>query len=142
MKKNIKEKLLDQAFLSEVFEMRSKAINPYDMAKTLDITITDLRDVLISQEYKDFSKDWFDTIRDSSRISRSKVIKMVNQNETNALRVLFELADSAEKSHERISAAKAALAHCQAVTQAQASSEYQEAITRLESLVRRGDSDA
>ncbi|MGK7949812.1 MAG: hypothetical protein AB4368_13750 [Xenococcaceae cyanobacterium] len=141
MKKTIKEKLLNQSFLAEVFELRSKATDPYEMAKKFKITIADLRDVLISPEYKQFSKDWFDTIRDSSKIARGKVIKLVNQYETHALRVLFELAESAEKNHERISAAKAALAHCQAVVSAEATREYQEAITRLESLVKEGESN-
>ena len=138
MKKTIKEKLSQQPFLAEVFELRSKAFDPYEMAKKLGITIADLRDVLISSEYKQFSKDWFDTIRDSSKIARSKVIKMVNHYETHALRVLFELAEDAEKPHERISAAKAALAHCQAVVSSEATREYQEAIARLESLVKEG----
>ena len=136
MKKVIKEKLVNQSFLAEVFELRSKATDPYEMANKFKITICDLRDVLISKEYKQFSKDWFDTIRDSSKIARSKTVKLVNQYETLALRVLFELAESAEKNHERISAAKAALAHCQAVTSAEATREYNEAVERLESLVK------
>lgn len=119
--------------------MRSKATDPHEMAKKLEITIADLRDVLISKEYKEFSKDWFDTIRDSSKIARGRVIKLVNQYETHALRVLFELAESAEKNHERISAAKAALAHCQAVVSSEATREYNQAISRLESLVKEGD---
>lgn len=135
MKRVIKEKLLDQTFLAQVFEMRSKAVSPYDMAKKLDISVIDVKDVLISSEYKSFSEDWFNTIQDSSRIARAKTIKLVNQYERTALLTLFELATDSEKPHERISAAKAALAHCTAVIGQQQSNEYQQLKEALEDMV-------
>ena len=134
MKRIIKEKLLDRTFLAQVFEMRSKAVCPYDMAKELGISNVDVKDVLISPEYKSFSEDWFNTIQDSSRIARAKTIKLVNQYESHALLTLFELATDSEKPHERISAAKAALAHCTAVIGQQQSNEYQELKEVLEEL--------
>lgn len=134
MKRKIKEKLLDQEFLAKLFELRSKATVPVTMAKELGISVIDVRDALISSEYKSFSEDWFNTIQDSSRIARAKTIKIVNQYERSALLTLFELATDAEKPHERISSAKAALAHCTAVIGQQQSSEYQELKEALEEL--------
>lgn len=134
MKKIIKEKLLDQEFLAKLFELRSKANVPVKMAKELGISVIDVRDALISPEYKSFSEDWFNTIQDSSRIARAKTIKIVNQYERSALLTLFELATDAEKPHERISSAKAALAHCTAVIGQQQSNEYQELKEALEEL--------
>lgn len=135
MKKTVREKLLNLSFLARVFEMRSKAISPYDMAKELGISVIDVRDILISPEYKSFAEDWFNTINDSSRIARAKTIRLVNQYESHALLTLFELATDSEKPHERISAAKAALAHCTAVIGQQQSNEYQALKEALEDMV-------
>ena len=144
MKKKIKEKVLDQEFLAKLFELRSKATVPVQMAKELGISVIDVRDALISPEYKSFAEDWFNTINDSSRIARAKTIKLVNQYESQALLTLFEIADDG-KPHERISAAKAALAHGTAVIGQQQSNEYQELKEALEDMVATtgdGNSDA
>lgn len=134
MKKKIKEKVLDQEFLAKLFELRSKATVPVQMAKDLGISVIDVRDALISAEYKSFAEDWFNTIQDSSRIARASTLKIVNQYEKSALLTLFELATDSDKGHERISAAKAALAHCTAVIGQQQSNEYQELKEALEEL--------
>ena len=84
MKKIIKEKVLDQEFLAKLFELRSKATVPVQMAKELGISVIDVRDALNSPEYKSFSEDWFNTIQDSSRIARASTLKIVNQYEKSA----------------------------------------------------------
>lgn len=135
MRQTTRAKMTDELLL-EIINLRSLANNPYDICKKLKLTPTEFKDIIHSREYKNFVNEWMGYVSEGSKLARKRTLEVVNKYERTALRVLFELAESAEKTHEKISAAKAALAHCQAVTSAETSREYQEAISRLESLVK------
>ena len=141
MRQTIRDKMTDE-FLLKIINLRSLAHNPYEICKQLGLTTTEFKDIIHSQEYKNFVNEWMVYVAEGSKLSRKRTLEVVNKYERTALVTLFELAESADKAHERISAAKSALAHCQAVLSSEATREYQEAIARLESLVKEGATDA
>ena len=141
MRQKTMDKMTDE-LLTELIGLRANANNPYDICKKLNLRPTELKDIIHSTRYKEFVNDWMGWISEGSKLARKRTLEVVNKYESNALRVLFELAESADKNPEKINAAKAALAHCQAVLGAEATREYQEAISRLESLVKENEESA
>ena len=141
MRQTIRDKMTDE-FLLKIIHLRSVAHNPYEICKQLDLTPSEFKDIIHSQEYKNFVDESMGYVSEGSKLARKRTLELVNKYERTALHTLFELATDADKPHERISAAKSALAHCQAVLSSESTREYQEAITRLESLVKEAGTDA